>query len=79
MDIDFEKELENYANGLPPYTDFYTKCEVKKAYRAGFDLLKEQYEDLKDKYEALHMTYLSQVSLYKSLYKEEKEKNKNGV
>lgn len=34
----------------------------------------EKYEELKDAYDALHMAYLSQVSLYKSLYEEEKKK-----
>ena len=37
--------------------------------------INEKYEELKDSYDALHMTYLSQVSLYKSLYEEEKKKN----
>lgn len=32
-------------------------------------------EQMKDEYETLHMTYLSQVSLYKSLYNKEKGKN----
>lgn len=35
------------------------------------------YEELKDKYDALYMMCLSQVSQYKSLYEEEKKKNKN--
>lgn len=47
-----------------------TLCEVGLA---------EKYEELKDAYDSLHMMYLSQVSLYKSLYKEEKKKNTNNV
>lgn len=35
--------------------------------------LQEKYEQLKNEYDALHMTCLSQVSLYKSLYEEEKK------
>ena len=37
--------------------------------------LVEKYAELKDSYDVLNMTYLSQVSLYKSLYEEEKKKN----
>lgn len=38
--------------------------------------LHNKYEELKDAYDALYMTYLSQVGLYKSLYEQEKAKNK---
>ena len=37
--------------------------------------LVNKYEELKDAYDAILMTSLSQVSLYKSLYYEEKKKN----
>lgn len=38
-----------------------------------------KHNELVDAYDALHMTYLSQVSLYKSLYEEEKKKNLGNV
>lgn len=41
--------------------------------------LVEKYEELKDSYDALRMTHLSQVSIYKSLYEEEKKKNLGNV
>ena len=37
--------------------------------------LVNKHEELKDAYDVLHMTSLSQVSLYKSLYYEEKKKS----
>ena len=37
--------------------------------------LVNKHEELKDAYDVLHMTLLSQVSLYKSLYYEEKKKS----
>lgn len=39
--------------------------------------LVNKYEELKDAYDAILMTSLSQVSLYKSLYYEEKKKNES--
>lgn len=41
--------------------------------------LKEKYDQLNDEYDSLNMKFLSQVSLYKSLYEKEKKKNNNQI
>lgn len=61
--------------------DLYTEIPIyfnKLQFNPIDSKLSEKYEELKDAYDALHMTYLSQVSLYKSLYEEEKKKNNIG-
>lgn len=37
--------------------------------------MSKRYEELKDSYDSLYMKYLSQVSLYKSLYKQAMQNN----
>lgn len=72
------KSMVLYDSDFPMFRDVKWEDEPLKV-----DLMltesgmSQKYDELKDAYEALHMMYLSQVSLYKSLYEEEKKKDKS--
>lgn len=67
-----------YSEDYPQYRSLKWEDEPIEVNICDVTLV-EKYEELKDSYDALHMTYLSQVSLYKSLYEEEKKKNLGNV
>lgn len=67
-----------YDSDYPMFRDVKWEDEPIEVNICGNKLMNE-YEEIKDAYDALHMTYLSQVSLYKSLYEEEKKKNLGNV
>lgn len=59
------------CNAVNPQRGIARKVAME-AYEAGAT---EQRDIDKEAYDNLHMTYLSQVSLYRSLYDEERKKN----
>jgi len=87
---EYQKEIDKwYESGRKEYFEshYNYSYEVFKAvedcvngYKVGYDITETilrgdtDMEQLKDELDALNMKYLSQVSLYKSLYEETKKK-----
>lgn len=83
VSFDRAKVFKNLAGAKVAYNwimehsriyDYAIELNIVEVYVVEKDVV-DELENLKTAYDNLYMTYLSQVSLYKSLYTEEKKKN----